>query len=122
MGGVDLGEPMEYEVGGDLVHRRATVLLRPGHAEQAELAHALDVVPGKRRRTIELPCHRSDVLPGKRGDQLTHLVMLRGEVQRVVHGRNISAPRRRPTGPDQVTRAPRLRASTRSRWSSRPTV
>ncbi len=45
--GVHLGHLVDGDVVGELVHAGAAELLAPGHAQEAELAHGLDVFPGE---------------------------------------------------------------------------
>ncbi len=78
---VHLGHLVDRDVIGELVHPGAAELLAPWHAEQAELAHGLDVLPGKLGGPVELACDGRDVAPGEVADHLADLVMMFGEVE-----------------------------------------
>jgi hypothetical protein len=75
---VHLGHLVDGDVIGELVHAGAAELLAPGHAQQAQLAHRLDVVPGKGGRAVQLPGDRSDPRPRELADHLSDLVMVLG--------------------------------------------
>ena len=83
---VHLGHLVDGDVVGELVHPGAAELLAPGHAEEAQLAHRLDVVPGEGGGAVQLAGDRSDLRPRELADHLADLVMVLGEVERVVHG------------------------------------
>ena len=83
---VHLGHLVDRDVVGELVHPRAAQLLAPGHAEEAELAHRLDVLPGEGGGAVQLPRDRGDLGPGELADHLADLVVVFGEVERIVHG------------------------------------
>ena len=86
MARVHLRHLVDRDVVGDLVHAGAAELLGPWHAEQAELAHRLDVVPGKSGSLIELARDRRDMVAGKLAHHFADLMVLLGEVEKVVHG------------------------------------
>src|SRR6185503_15400709 len=67
------------------VEARSAKLLAPRGAEQAELAHGLDVVPGKGRIRVVLRRHRSDLLARKPAHELAGRQVLLVEVDAVVH-------------------------------------
>ncbi len=83
--GIDLGQLVDGDVVGELVHPGPAELLRPGHAEQAEFAHFADVVPGKFRGAIEFAGDRGHLLPGELADHVAHLLVLLAEVEREIH-------------------------------------
>ena len=78
---VHLGHLVDGDVVGELVHAGAAQLLAPGHAEEAQLAHGLDVVPGEGGGLVQLPRNRGDLGPGEIADHLANLVMLFVEVE-----------------------------------------
>src|ERR1041384_3458706 len=90
VGGVHLPHLVNGDVVGELVHPRAAVFLRPGNAQQAELAHPLDVLPRERAAAVELARDRRHVVAGELADHLPHLEMLLAEIEGVVHSANIS--------------------------------
>jgi len=77
---------MDGDVVGKLVHPGTAELFAPGHTEQAELTHGLDVFPGERGRAIELGGHRRDMGPGEVANHLANVMVLLGEIERIVHG------------------------------------
>ena len=83
---VYLGHLMDGDVVGKLGHPGTAQLFAPGHAEQAQLTHCLDVFPRKGGGAIELGRHGGDVGPGEVANHLANLMMLLGEIERVVHG------------------------------------
>ena len=82
---VHLGHLVDGDVVGELVHPGAAQLLAPGHAEEAELAHGLDVLPGELRGAVQLAGHGRDPFLGELAHHLADLVVMFGEIERVVH-------------------------------------
>ena len=83
---VHLGHFVDGDVIGELVHPGAAEFVAPGHAQKAQLAHRLDVVPGEGGRAVQLAGDGSDARLRKLADHLSDLVMVLGEVKRIVHG------------------------------------
>jgi len=127
MARVHLGHLVDGDVIGELVQPGAAQLFTPGDAEEAQLAHGLDVVPGEGGGLIQLPCDWGDLGPGELADHLAHLMMLLVEVEGVVH-RSRMAAWKCPTshqanrlerhGPTRAGRAARIRATYWCIWSS----
>ena len=82
---VHLGHLVDGDVVGELVHPRPAQLLAPGHAEEAELAHLLDVVPGEGRGAVQLAGHGRHFRAGELAHHLAHLVVLLGEIEGEIH-------------------------------------
>ena len=59
--GIHLGQLVDRDVVGELVHPGPAQLLGPRDAEQPEVAHPLDVVPGEGGGAVELAGHRGDM-------------------------------------------------------------
>ena len=83
---VHLGHFVDRDVVGELIHSRAAQLLRPGHAEETELAHLLHVVPRKGGGAVELARDRGDLGAGELAHHVAHLIVLLVEVQGEIHG------------------------------------
>ena len=62
---VHLGHLVDGDVVGELVHPGAAELLAPRHAEEAELAHRLDVLPGEGGGPVELARDGRDLARGR---------------------------------------------------------
>jgi hypothetical protein len=86
---VDLGELVNDDDVRQVIHPRPTEVLRPRDPEQAKLRHLFDVVPGKAAVEIVFPGGGLDDGSREIADHLADLEMVVGEVQRVVHRRNI---------------------------------
>ena len=82
---VHLGHLVDGDV-GELVHPGAAQLFPPGHAEEAELAHRLDVLPGKFRGEIVVTGDRAHFAVGKIAHHLADLVVFFGEKWMLAHG------------------------------------
>jgi hypothetical protein len=67
---VDLGHLVDSHHVRDVVEASATQLFGPGNTEQAELAHLLDVFPGKFGALIVLRGDGSDFFAGKAAHHL----------------------------------------------------
>ncbi len=78
---IHLGHLVNRDVIGQLVHSGPTQLLGPGNAEEAKLAHGLDVVPRKRRSPIELRGDGCDMITGKLPDHFADLMVVLVEVE-----------------------------------------
>src|SRR5207245_4793060 len=83
---VHLRELVDDDDVGEVIHPRPTELLRPGDAEQAQVGHLLDVVPGESAFEIVPPGARPYNLLREVAHQVAHLVVLLGEVEGRVHG------------------------------------
>src|SRR5881296_2746922 len=83
---VHLGELVDDDDVGEVVHPGAAELFRPGDAEQAELGHLLHVVPGELALEVVLACGRFHDLLGEVAHHVADLEVLVGEVEGVVHG------------------------------------
>jgi len=70
--GVDARQLLDRDHEGDRVEAGTTELLAPRDAEQAELAHAFDVVPRERRIGVVLRGDRGNVFEGERAHHLAH--------------------------------------------------
>ena len=81
MGRVDLRHLVDRDHVRDVVQPRTTVLLGPWHAEEAQLSHLLDVLPGELGALVVLGGDRGDLLAGERADHLAHRQVLLAEVQ-----------------------------------------
>ena len=78
---VHLGHLVDRDVVAELVHPCPAQLLAPGHAEQAKLAHLLDVGPGKLGGAIQIAGDGRHFLPGELPDHFANLVVLLGEIE-----------------------------------------
>jgi hypothetical protein len=89
---VDLGHLVDGDDVARQVQPGAAHLLGPRHAEEAELAHALDVLPGELRDLVVVGRDGRDLALGEAADHVAHGDVLVGEVEAVVHGCGARAP------------------------------
>src|SRR5207248_714533 len=71
-----------------------TAALRPRNAEQAEIGHLSHIVPGELTRQVVAAGARLHDLLREVAHHVAHLEVKVGEVEGVVHGRNIAASRK----------------------------
>ena len=86
---INLRELVDDRDVGQVIHPRPAHLLRPRNAEQSQLRHLLDVVPGETAVEIVLAGGGFDDGAGEVANHLADLEMVVAEVERVVHGRRI---------------------------------
>ena len=85
MRSVDLGHLVDHDHVAENIESSAAELFRPGNAEQAELAHFLDVRPGKLCFRIELRGDRRYFTTSELADHVANREVLLREVERIVH-------------------------------------
>src|SRR5216683_6699254 len=94
-------ELMDHHDVGEVVHAGPAQLLRPGNTEQAEVGHLSHVVPGELAGEVVTAGARLHDLLREVAHHVAHLEVMIGEVEGVVHGRNIAA-----SGKPTVSRCP----------------
>ncbi len=82
---IDFRELMDDGDVRQVIHPRPAQVLRPRNAEQPELRHRFDVVPGEAAVEIVLAGGGFDDVLGEVSHHLAHLEMVVGEVEAIVH-------------------------------------
>src|SRR5688572_10284504 len=82
---IHFGELVDHDHVADQVEAGPSEVLGPRNAEQPQLSHLPDTVPGKGGLFIVLGGNRRDLVASELPYHLAHLMMLFAEVERVVH-------------------------------------
>ena len=84
--GIHLGQLLDDDQVGRVVHARATEKLRPGRAQKPEFCHLFHGLPREPTVLVVFPCNGPDLLLRKMPNDLAHSAVVVGEIGKISHG------------------------------------